>query len=208
MSVPKSKILNSGKSRSINVSKGIMAMAKVKRDTNNCETTNNQNVNINIKATPDGESLIVNKDGVTTVVDSDDVIKVSYAAPDVVDRDALSDVTHVAENTGFDIAINKALSLIIDLLESNPLIVNKYIVPMESTFIELIQALTLADSVTIQYEDIDVSCCGFSANVYSLVDKIYITKNDETASLLYNYPDVIQLLDEHKISYQWIVKDT
>ncbi len=200
MSIPKSKILSTGRSNCVNVSKGVMALAKVRRDTNQCENVQNQQVNINIKSTPDGESLIMTKDGVSTVVD----------------RDALEDVTTVceagspsgvAENTGVDIAINKALSLIIDLLESNPLMVNKYIVPHESAFIELVQTLTLADSIEIKYNDVEIGCCGLTSTSYSLVDKIYVVKSDETASLLYNYPDVIQLLDDHMISYQWIVRD-
>ncbi len=136
--------------------------------------------------------MIVEKDGVFTVVD----------------RDTAEEVSTLATSSGLEICVNKALSLIIDLLESNPLIVNKYIVPLESTFIELVQALTLADSVEINYTDVDVDCCGFSTTAYSLVDKIYINKADETASLLYNYPDVIQLLDDHKISYQWILRDS
>ena len=43
--------------------------------------------------------------------------------------------------------VAKALILIIDLLESNPLIVNKIIVPNESTFKELLKILTSADEV-------------------------------------------------------------
>lgn len=195
MSIPKSKILSTGRSNMINVSKGVMALAKVKRDTN--ENTNSQNVNININPPKETskettEQITVEKDGVFTVVD----------------RDAAEEISTLADNSGIDIAINKALSLIIDLLESNPLIVNKYIVPTESTFIELIQALTLADSIEIKYTEVDIDCCGFSSTSYSLVDKIYIIKSDETASLLYNYPDVIQLLDDHKISYQWVVRDS
>ncbi len=197
MSSMKSKILSTGKSNKVNVSKGIMALAKIKRDTNMSENVQNQNVNITVQNTPATNPEIVEKDGVFTVVD----------APSIVERDALNDVSTIAENAGIDIAINKALSLIIDLLESNPLMVNKYIVPIESIFIDLIQALTLADSVEIKYQDVDVDCCGFSSAAYSLVDKIYIIKADETASLLYNYPDVIQLLDDHKISYQWIVRE-
>ncbi len=197
MSSMKSKILSTGKSNKVNVSKGIMALAKIKRDTNMSENVQNQNVNITVQNTPATNPEIVEKDGVFTVVD----------APSIVERDALNDVETIAENAGIDIAINKALSLIIDLLESNPLMVNKYIVPIESIFIDLIQSLTLADSVEIKYQDVDVDCCGFSSAAYSLVDKIYIIKADETASLLYNYPDVIQLLDDHKISYQWIVRE-
>ncbi len=196
MSIPKSKILTTGKSNKINVSKGVMALAKVKRDTN--QTVNNQNVNITVQSTTKetpketSEQITVERDGIYTVVD----------------RDVAEEISTLADNSGIDIAINKALSLIIDLLESNPLIVNKYIVPTESTFIELIQALTLADSIEIKYTEVDIDCCGFSSTSYSLVDKIYIIKSDETASLLYNYPDVIQLLDDHKISYQWVVRDS
>lgn len=201
MSLPKSKILSSGKSSKINVSKGVMALAKVKRDTNQC--VNNQNVNITVQSTPQDE--IVKYD---TPKDDTQVTVEKNGVYSIVDRDAAEEVSTLATTSGIEICVNKALSLIIDLLESNPLIVNKYIVPLESTFIELIQALTLADTVEINYNDVDIDCCGLCTTAYTLVDKIYITKENETASLLYNYPDVIQLLDDHKISYQWILRDT
>jgi hypothetical protein len=45
--------------------------------------------------------------------------------------------------------VAKALILIIDLIQSNPLKINKYIVPTEKTFRELICVLTNAEDVDI-----------------------------------------------------------
>lgn len=198
MSIPHSKILNRS-AKTINVSKGVMALAKVKRDSNISDNTQNVNVTINNSSKEVEEQKIVKKDNVYFVED------------EVNSRDCAEEISQIASDREYDIAINKALSLIIELLESNPLIVNKFIVPHENTFIDLIQSLTLADSVEIKYNDvIDIDCgCFTSTDVsYSYVDKIYVIKSDETASLLYNYPDVIQLLDSHKISYQWIVRNS
>ena len=71
--------------------------------------------------------------------------------------------------------VAKALILIIDLLESNPLIVNKIIVPNESTFKELLKILTSADEVEFKYHE-EVTC-SLSSKKYKLIDDIIIIKN-------------------------------
>ena len=101
--------------------------------------------------------------------------------------------------------VAKALILIIDLLESNPLIVNKIIVPNESTFKELLKILTSADEVEFKYHE-EVTC-SLSSKKYKLIDDIIIIKNTEPKSLKYSHPDVTRLLDRFNISTKMIVKD-
>lgn len=207
MSIPKSKILNGN---ALNVSRGVMALAKVKRDSN--VNSQSQTVNISIKPTPDGDGLIVNKDGVSTVVDRSEIVEVSVGenTGETVERtidSAAQTVTDVESLVAEKEAVNKALSLILDLVESNPLVISKVIVANESVFTELIQVLTQADSIEIGFHETDIGCCGAAFDDWSLVDQVYITKDSTTTNLKYEHPDVIKLLDSHKISYKMLVRD-
>ncbi len=207
MSIPKSKMLTPGKT--LNVSRGVMALAKVKRDSN--VNTQSQTVNISIKPTPDGDGLIVNKDGISTVVDKDEVVELSTEVTGTsVERSiesAAQTVTDVESLVAEKQAVNKALSLILDLVESNPLMVSKVIVANESVFTELIQVLTQADSIEIGFHEVEIGCCGATFEDWSLVDQVYITKDSVTTNLKYEHPDVIKLLDTHKISYKMLVRN-
>ena len=99
----------------------------------------------------------------------------------------------------------KALTIMLNLIEHNPLIINKYIVAPEETLCELIRLLTSGTNVTITYLlDDDVGCtCG--ALKYMLVDKIYVEKDGDTHVLKYSFPDATKLLDDHKISTKMVV---
>ena len=99
--------------------------------------------------------------------------------------------------------VAKALILIIELIQSNPLIINKIIIPTESAFRELILVLTGADECEIRYSE-DVSC-GISSKKYRPVEDIIVIKNTEPKSLKYSHPDIIRLFDRFNISVKTIV---
>ncbi len=100
--------------------------------------------------------------------------------------------------------IINAFSLIIDILENNPLIVNKYVISDIDSLTLLISYLTEAEHVDIQESlDIDCSCSGHSKFVP--VDKIYITKNGNTQNFKYSYPNAIKILDDHRISVKFVI---
>ena len=100
--------------------------------------------------------------------------------------------------------VAKALILIIELLQSNPLKLNKIIVPTESAFKELILVLTSADDVEIRYSE-DITC-GIKSSKYRLIEDIIVIKNQEPKSLKYSYPDIIRLFDRFNISIKMIAK--
>ena len=98
----------------------------------------------------------------------------------------------------------KALSIMLNLVENNPLIINKIIVAPSDILAELIKLLTSAEEVKINYIlDNDVGCSCSSVK-FIPIDKIYVIKNDETKILKYDYPDALQILDQHKISYKMV----
>jgi hypothetical protein len=101
----------------------------------------------------------------------------------------------------------KALNLIIEIIKSNPLIINKLIIANSDTLLELIRLLTHADDVEITEKDIDVGClCSCDGSLFH-VDKIFVKKQNTVYNLKYTFPNVIQLLESHKISLK-IVKIT
>ena len=98
--------------------------------------------------------------------------------------------------------VAQALILIIDLIQSNPLMINKLIVPTEDSFRELLMVLTGAEDVDFKYLD-DVGCT-LSSKKYRLVEEIFITKDTEPRSLKYAYPEVARLFDRFKISTKMV----
>ena len=119
------------------------------------------------------------------------------SAADTQTLDELQEMLNNSEN------VAKALIMIIDIMQSNPLIVNKLIVPYKQPFVDLVQTLTGADDVDIQFCD-DVGC--FASNKYKVVDDVYVIKNGDTQSLKYGFPEVLRLFDRFNISTKMIAQ--
>ena len=113
----------------------------------------------------------------------------------------LQEIIHSKDN------IINAYSLMLDIVENNPLIVNRYVVADINNLTELISYLTEAERVDIQ-EALDVDCSCVGGPKYVPVDKIYITKNGETLNFKYSFPDANKILDEHHISVKLVIDRT
>ena len=100
--------------------------------------------------------------------------------------------------------VSKALILIIELYMSNPLVINKIIVPTEDVFRELVKVLTGADDIEVRYTE-EVGCT-LGSKKYKLVEDIIVIKNTEPKSLKYIHPDVIRLFDRFNISVKMLSK--
>ena len=212
MSVPKSKVLS--------VSKGLIGLNEMRTG---CPTSH-QNVVVNVhndlnstpksirKACVDGEEL-----SDVIVVDplpNNDVkqeAKIKCESSNVKTReianegDINADYEQLLKLLKTKDAITQALSIMLNLIEHNPLIVNKYIISPKDILINLIQLLTEADKVEI-IMNIDVDC-GCSANSkYSVIDKIYVSKDGSTSILKYNYAEALQILETHRISTKFCIE--
>ena len=119
-------------------------------------------------------------------------------------KQATSDMESVIRSK--DNIIN-AFSLMLDIIEHNPLIVNKYVVADLDSLTLLISYLTEAERVDIQ-ESVDVDCSCLGQQKYVAVDKIYITKQGETQNFKYSYPSANKILDDHRISVKFVVDRT
>ena len=214
MTVPKSKVLS--------VSKGIMALTNLTHGSPEVK----QNVIVKNYVTPVVKEEKKTRNAVIDGVEDPNVViveptankdeKVSYenpyeSLPDERDLTTIEDIRNTYKQLNETIKekenIAKALTIMLNLIENNPLIINKLIIAPADVLTELIKLLTSSDEVKFNYLfDADVGCtCG--VNKYVAIDKIYVIKNGETKIMKYDYPDAIQLLDQHRISYKFVVNE-
>ena len=98
----------------------------------------------------------------------------------------------------------EALSLILDIYENNPLIVNKVILSKEDELTRLLFLLTGADSIELIKSDPEVGCCKFT-DKFIHINKILIKKGENTYNFKYSYPNVVNLLENRRISWKLVV---
>ena len=125
-------------------------------------------------------------------------------ASDIATKDFYEELDNLHAIVNNYETVAKALILIIELLQSNPLKLNKIIVPTEPAFKELILVLTGADDVEIRYSE-DIAC-GISSKKYRVIEDIIVVHNQEPKSLKYSHPDIIRLFDRFNISIRMIAK--
>ena len=214
MTVPKSKVLS--------VSKGIMALTNLTHGSPEVK----QNVIVKNYVTPVVKEEKKTRNAVIDGVEDPNVViveptankeeRVSYenpyeSLPEERDLTTIEDIRNTYKQLNETIKekenIAKALTIMLNLIENNPLIINKLIIAPADVLTELIKLLTSSDEVKFNYLfDADVGCtCG--VNKYVAIDKIYVIKNGETKIMKYDYPDAIQLLDQHRISYKFVVNE-
>lgn len=95
----------------------------------------------------------------------------------------------------------KALSLIIEIIQNNPLIIKQFVVAELETLTELIRLITNSDSVEIDTNDIECTC---SKPQYRIVKRIYIKKDEEIYSAA-QCPILLRLFDNYKISLNLVI---
>ena len=205
MSIPKSKMLSASKS--------IMAVASMKRDIQKLDQHQKQVVNVNVNPTPTPQVNVVYPkpyevdEGIVVVpaTSTQPQQPAQQPAQPTVQRDVASADMSTIDELKTIISNNetavKALIMIIDIMQSNPLVINKLIVAYAQPFKDLVQVLTNAEDVDIQYVE-DVGC--FASSKYKVVDDIYIIKDGDAQSLKYGYPDVLRLFDRFRISVKMI----
>ena len=218
MSIPKSKMLSA--------SRAIMAIANRTRETREIsnKTVQNQTVNITLprnNETPIQHPTIVSYPQIPTLPDTLPIPDPMFAsvAPVAERSVSIEPETPVQNSTNNNATTNedlinlynilnnyetvaKALILIIDLIQSNPLKINKYIVPTEKTFRELICVLTNAEDVDIKR--VEEVGCTLSSKKYDLIDDIFVITDGDPKSLKYGYPEVARLFDRFGISIKMI----
>ena len=200
MSVPKSKVLSSA--RNLSASKGVIALADVKVQS----PSQSQIINLTVHSDKAVESSEEVQEEVKPVYPStfnaDNPYENLKTGVPKLDQDgtftAESRINELTTQIQDQEKIVQALSLIIELLESNPLIINKYVIAKAETLEELITLLTGADSVEILTADIECGCNPSKA--VAPVERIYVTKDGDIKQLKYDFPEALRMLETHRIS--------
>ena len=98
----------------------------------------------------------------------------------------------------------EALSLILDIYENNPLIVNKLIIAEEEVLTRLLFLLTGAEEIHFVKADPETGCT-CKVDKFQYIKKIMIRKNGNSYNFKYSFPNVVQLLDNRRINYKVVV---
>ena len=201
MSLPTSKILKSSKS--------IMAIADIK--SNSPTTQQAQNVQIVVSPTYTDKKVVypdVNNEQTRDTIREQQASDNPYSGlpnePNVVNRgieSAMKKTEEITESIEEKDNTIKALSLIIEIIQSNPLIVNKYVVAEMETLAELIRLITSSDNVEIDCDDIECTC---SKTKYRIIKRIFITKGGEVYGIA-QCPVILRLFDNFKISLNLVI---
>ena len=200
MSIPTSKILKASKS--------IMAIAELKN--NSPDTKQSQSVNIVVNPTYTDKKVAYPKVEHEPNTENNQPKEINpyedmpNEQTQCMTRDiesAMEKTKEISENIEEKENTIKALSLIIEIIQSNPLIVNKFVVAELETLTELIRLLTNSQHVEIDTDDIDCSC---SSAKYRVIKRIYIKKDEEIYSLA-QCPVLLRLFDNYKISLNLVI---
>ena len=205
MSIPTSKILKA--------SKAVMAIADLKASSP--EQKQSQSVNIVVNPTymdkkvayPNVEAkkeTTASQEQETTETNDSNPYAGVPDSPVINTRDietAMEKTKEIEDNIQEKDNTIKDLSLIIEIIQQNPLIVNKFVIAELDTLAELIRLLTNSESVEIDTEDIDCSC---SSPKYRVVKRIYIKKDGDYYSVG-QCPIILRLFDNYKISLNLVI---
>lgn len=182
MSVPKSNVLS--------CSRSFLA----KTDLGYCSAKQSQNVNVVVSP------QMCHYDAPSS--------NIPAYTPEVKERsidtanDTLSNMEAIIKNKDYLI---QALVLCVDILQNNPLIINKYVIAEERELALLVKYLTSADEVTILKDDHECKGCLGKGDKYDVVNRIMVKKDGEIYNLKYSYPDVVQFLFERRFSTKFII---
>ena len=206
MSVPKSKMLSA--------SRAIMAIANKTHESREItqKSIQNQTVNINLQRTenpsistvsyhtPNTQPVVqtTTEISIPPVVESS--VEVQNPTSNVVKNEELNSLYSMLNNYE---TVAQALILIIEIMQSNPLMINKFIVAKESNFRDLICILTNTEDIDIKrLEEVG---CTLSSKKYDLIEEIFVIKDGKAKNLRYAFPEVASVFERFNISTKMIV---
>ena len=187
MSVPKSNVLS--------CSRSFLA----KTDLGYCSPKQSQNVNVVVSPQMCHYDATPNPYDVQAV--ENEVPKVKERSIDTA-NETLKNMESIIKNKDLLIQV---LVLCVDILENNPLIINKFVIAEEKELSLMIKYLTDADEVDIYKVDHECKCTIGKSEKYDIVDRIIVKKNGEIYNLKYSFPDVVQFLFERRFSTKFVM---
>ena len=205
------------RSRAFSCTKGFQAQADV--GINSPVQTNSQNVNVIVSPlTKDRDfEVITDKSNVEhkelPIKKNVDELKIDKPLDDSLENNFKERSIETAKESLEEMEallkdkdnLIEALSLILDIYENNPFIVNRFIVAQEDELTRLLFLLTGAEEIQLIKSDPEVKCCVKKIDKVQYISKIMVKKNGNTYNFKYSFPNVVQLLDNRRISWKLIV---
>ena len=212
MSIPTSKILKANKS--------LVATANLKHMSPDYDNKQQQSVSlvINNNSSPDLSKAVAypNVDAIQETTNSqDEATQAQTQVSHFPDLESTNPYKNLQTRDLFTVETNvkdlesiinekdnviKAQAIIIDMFQNNPLIINKYIIASTETLSELIKLLTGAETVEIEFADIECTC---KDPKYAIIKKIFLTVKGEIYSIEL-CPSVMRLFENYKISLSFV----
>ena len=97
---------------------------------------------------------------------------------------------------------NEVLKIIIQIIQSNPLVVNKYVVADDEALKKMVGLLCNATEVHLDAEDVGDGC--ITKHTYRKIHAIYVVVKGETLNLKYNFSDVMKTMKDLHISVKYV----
>ena len=203
--------------RTFSCTKGFQAQADV--GINSPVQTNNQNVNVIVSPLTKDKNFefIADKNNVEhkelPVTERDVEISIDKPLNDELEPSFKERTVETAKKSLEEMEallkdkdnLIEALSLILDIYENNPFVVNKFIVAQEDELTRLLFLLTGADEIQLIKNDPEIKCCIKKVDKVQLISKIMVKKNGNTYNFKYSFPNVVQLLDNRRICWRMVV---
>lgn len=203
--------------RTFSCTKGFQAQADV--GINSPVQTNNQNVNVIVSPLTKDKNFefIADKNNVEhkelPVTERDVEISIDRPLNDELEPSFKERTVETAKKSLEEMEallkdkdnLIEALSLILDIYENNPFVVNKFIVAQEDELTRLLFLLTGADEIQLIKNDPEIKCCVKKVDKVQLISKIMVKKNGNTYNFKYSFPNVVQLLDNRRICWRMVV---
>ena len=162
-----------------------------------CNPVNNINVNVAQTRSVDLDGLDKQavSEALLQAVDND--VTVMYPNGEINYQAQCQELNKQIESLNQQV---EALKIIIDMMKSNPIIINKLIVADDEKLSRLVLLLTssgestAATEVIIDAEDLGAGC--FTGHTYRKVNAIYVIKDGKAKNLKYDFPDVMKTLKD------------
>jgi hypothetical protein len=175
-------------------------------------------------ANSNSKSVITNQVIITPRNDTNGDLEIKYGEPDRKDKEIQTRDTEfveklrerdlksakLLENEFLSLIkpenIIETLTLIVDMIYSNPIKIESFVITEIASLQKLIQLLTNADDVIIETSiDADVGCCGNSAiNYIKIVKSIGVRHEDVTREFKYDYQEACKFLKDRHISTKFV----
>ena len=125
---------------------------------------------------------------------------VNYTTRDVKLEEPAEKLTHEDATATINF-----LKLVLAAYMNNPIKYNGYVICSVPNLENMIETLTSCDDCSIDFADIETSCCGSSSKIKIIpVTKIWVRNNETSELFKYKYSQFIKVFEDYRISLKFV----